>query len=260
MIEVVGIVFEKGSRIYYFSPNGESKYQKNDRIIVETDRGLQIGTVIQENITLHKSKLKLPLKSIYRIANDEDEKTQIQNKEEAKKAISKVEKLVTNLRLDMKIVDAEFTLDKRQLMFHFLSENRIDFRELVKEIAKIYKTRIELRQIGIRDKAKNIGGIGVCGRELCCSKFLTDFDNVSINMAKNQNIALNPTKINGSCGRLLCCLNYENDLYSNLKKELPLIGEIINTKEGKGKVVAINVLKQAYKLQLENNEIIEIIK
>lgn len=260
MIEVVGIVFEKGSRTYYFSPNNNLKYQKNDRIIVETDRGLQIGTVVQENIELPKSKLKLPLKSIYRIAKEEDENTQIQNKEDSKKAIIKVEKLIANLKLDMKIVDAEFTLDKRQLMFHFVSENRIDFRELVKEIAKIYKTRIELRQIGIRDKAKNVGGLGVCGRELCCSKFLTEFDNVSINMAKNQNIALNPTKINGACGRLLCCLTYENDLYSDLKKELPSIGEFVKVKEGKGKVIAINVLKQAYKVQLENNEIIEIIK
>ena len=158
----------------------------------------------------------------------------------------------------MKIIDSSYTLNREQLLFHFLSDNRIDFRNLAKELASIYKTRIELRQVGVRDKAKNIGGMGMCGCTLCCSKFLNEFDSVSINMAKNQNLSLNPTKINGACGRLLCCLKYEDETYEELRKDLPKIGKIVETKQGKGKVVSLDVLKGTYNVEIENIGIVKV--
>lgn len=257
MIDVVGVSFNERGRIYYFSPN-ELVIDKGATVIVETEKGLQIGKMKTELKKMKKDNLNLPLKKVLRIASDEDLKTQAKNVADSEKALFECQKLVKKYNLDMKLIDASFTFDRKQLMFHFTSENRIDFRDLAKELAAIFKTRIELRQIGVRDKAREVGGLGPCGRMLCCSKFLYNFDTVSINMAKNQNIALNPCKINGSCGRLLCCLTYENDNYTQAKANMPEVGNRINCGKVIGEVISVDILNGVYKIQTENNEIITI--
>jgi cell fate regulator YaaT (PSP1 superfamily) len=259
MIDVVGICFNDKGRIYYFSPSALS-LEKDMNVIVETERGMQYGKIVISNKKVKKDNLNLPLKRIVRIATKDDDATQKNNLEDNLKALKECNKLVKKHNLNMKLIDASFTFDRKQLLFHFIADNRIDFRELAKELAAIYKTRIELRQIGVRDKAKEVGGLGPCGRLLCCSRFLYNFDTVSINMAKNQNIALNPNKINGSCGRLLCCLTYENDLYIEAKKDLPQIGQKIETANGEGQVISVDILGNSYKVQLSNEEIITIKK
>lgn len=230
MVDVIGISFDKGKRIYYFSPNS-IELNINDKVIVETERGKQYGTVVTNVISKKAENLNLPLKNVLKKADLDDENKYKSNIELSKKAMKDCERLLKKYKLNMKLIDSSFTFDREQLMFHFLSDVRIDFRALAKDLAAIYKTRIELRQVGVRDKAKEIGGIGPCGRLLCCSKYLVDFDSVSINMAKNQNISLNPTKINGVCGRLLCCLTYENETYEEYRKELPNLGERVKYKE-----------------------------
>ena len=200
----------------------------------------------------------MPLKRIIRIATKDDRKKHELNLNEEKKAMKECEKLIKKYNLNMKVIDANFTFDKEQLMYHFLSDSRIDFRNLAKELAGIFKTRIELRQIGVRDKAKEIGGIGPCGRTLCCTDYLVNFDSVSINMAKNQNLSLNPNKINGSCGRLLCCLTYENDVYEEYKKSLPNLGDKVKYNEKNGKVVDLNILKKSYTIRTDDDEYLTI--
>lgn len=259
MIDVVGVSFNEKGRVYYFSPVGLN-LKNNDTIIVETERGLQFGKVVIANTKIKKDNLNLPLKEVIRIATKEDFKIHENNTKDAAQAFKECNRLISKYNLKMKLIDASFTFDRKQLLFHFLADNRIDFRELAKELASIYKTRIELRQIGVRDKAREVGGIGPCGRLLCCSKFLYSFDAVSINMAKNQNIALNPSKINGACGRLLCCLTYENEEYTEAKKDMPEVGNIICDKNGKGEVVSVDTLNRTYKMKLENNEIITVNK
>lgn len=251
MIDVVGVMFEENGRVYYFSPAGQ-ELEKEMTVIVETERGTQFGRIVLENSKVKKENLNLPLKSVLRIANNDDINLQQKNIRDNSKAFEECKKLITKFKLDMNLIDACFTFDHKQLLFHFTAESRIDFRDLAKELAAIYKTRIELRQIGIRDKAKAIGGIGPCGRMLCCTSFLYDFGSVSISMAKNQNIALNPGKINGSCGRLLCCLEYENDNYTEAKKEMPEVGQIVEIKEGKGKVISIDPLAKTYRVDIIN--------
>ena len=257
MIEVVGVVFKKNSKIYYFSPNG-LKIKKGINVIVETERGLQFGTVEIENTEIENFKIKTSLSKVVRISSKKDYEKHLKNLEEAKKALKKCKELVEKYELNMAILDASYTFDKSQLLFTFLSDNRVDFRKLAKDLANIYKTRIELRQVGVRDKAKEIGGYGCCGRPLCCSKFLTDFDSVSINMAKNQNIALNPTKINGVCGRLLCCLKYENECYKECLKNLPKLGKKVETEHGEGKVISTDILKQTYRVDVPDHGIVEV--
>ena len=200
----------------------------------------------------------MPLKRIIRIATKDDRKKHELNLNEEKKAMKECEKLIKKYNLNMKVIDANFTFDKEQLMYHFLSDSRIDFRNLAKELAGIFKTRIELRQIGVRDKAKEIGGIGPCGRTLCCTDYLVNFDSVSINMAKNQNLSLNPNKINGSCGRLLCCLTYENDVYEEYRKSLPNLGDKVKYNEKNGKVVELNILKKSYTILTDDDEYLTI--
>ena len=217
MKEVIGVSFTEGKRIYYFDP-ANIKPNFGDDVIVETERGLQYGKIATLIVEKNEKSLNMPLKRIIRIATKDDRKKHELNLNEEKKAMKECEKLIKKYNLNMKVIDANFTFDKEQLMYHFLSDSRIDFRNLAKELAGIFKTRIELRQIGVRDKAKEIGGIGPCGRTLCCTDYLVNFDSVSINMAKNQNLSLNPNKINGSCGRLLCCLTYENDVYEEYIK------------------------------------------
>ena len=243
MIEVVGVSLKKGGKIYYFSPNGLI-LKKGTSVIVKTERGLQLGMIETENTEIEEQKLKSSLSEVVRISS--------------KKALKKCKDLVEKYELNMMILDASYTFDRSQLLFTFLADNRVDFRKLAKDLAAIYKTRIELRQVGVRDKAKEIGGYGTCGRELCCSKFLCDFDSVSISMAKNQNIALNPSKINGCCGRLLCCLKYEDECYKELNKKLPKLGKKVNTEYGEGKIISIDVLKQKYKVDIKEHGIVEV--
>ncbi len=249
MIDVVGVSFEENGRIYYFAPSGFDVSEKTN-VIVETERGLQFGTVVISNTKIKKDNLNLPLKKVIRIATESDLETHQRNLKDNYKAFEDCKRLIEKHNLNMKLIDATFTFDRKQLLFHFTADERIDFRELAKELASIYKTRIELRQIGIRDKARSVGGVGPCGRMLCCTSFLYDFDSVSINMAKNQNIALNPSKINGSCGRLLCCLTYENDTYLEGKKGLPEVGQIVKVKEGTGKVVSVEPLVGKYHVEI----------
>ena len=259
MINVCGVKFSEKGRMYYFKKNGINT-NLNMNVVVETERGLQLGTIVKEDKQIEESSLVTPLKNVIRVASKYDIKQSEKNIKECEKALEIAKSLVKELNLKMKLLDASYTLDRNQLLFNFVSDERIDFRELAKRLAAIYRTRIELRQIGIRDKAREVGGLGPCGRFLCCNTFLTDFTSVSINMAKNQFLALNPTKINGLCNRLLCCLNYEDETYSYLKKELPKIGMIMKTDKGEGKVVAIDVFKKTYSLEFDDNtiEVIEV--
>ncbi len=258
MIKVVGIKFLDGSRIYYFSPNNLEITMGNN-VIVETERGMQFGQAVTDILEMNKDQVFLPLKDVIRIANDNDLKTNDKNTKDAEKALEYARTLVEQDDLEMKLYDASYTFDRKKLTFKFIADERIDFRELAKNLAGKYKTRIELRQIGVRDKAKEIGGIGPCGRPLCCSEFLNNFNSVTINMAKNQGIALNPTKINGSCGRLLCCLGYEDFVYSDYKKNLPKQGEYVTKNGKKGRVIEVNVLNRSYKFKTEDDETIEVI-
>ncbi len=225
-------------------------------VVFDMDKTLNIGKIIQ----LDKNSKKNIDAKIVRIASKKDIDNNFKNIEEANKALAKCEKLIKKYNLDMRLIDATYTLDKKQLVFQFTSDNRVDFRELAKELASIYKTRIELRQIGVRDKAKCIGGIGVCGKELCCSQYLHEMDTVSINMAKNQKLALTPSKINGSCGRLLCCLKYEDKQYCTLKKGLPEVGEEVETEFGKGTVEAVDICNRTYKVSVPSHGTVEIKK
>lgn len=256
MVEVYGIEFIDNNKIYFFDSNNK-KATIGDLVIVETEKGTQIAKIVTSPKKVKKNQYK-NLKKIIRLADDEDKKINDENIEDAKKTLKRAEKIAKKLKLNMKFLSANYTFDRNQLFISFTSENRVDFRELAKELASIYKTRIELRQIGIRDKAREISGIGQCGRKLCCSSFLGSIDSVSINMVKNQNLSLNPNKINGQCGRLLCCLNYEDDNYSELRKGMPNIGDEVETEKGKAKVISLNILERKYTAMTEENDKVEI--
>lgn len=256
MIKAVGISFKENGKVYHFSPNGQI-CKVGDRVIVETERGSQLGIVRTEEFDLKDEVLKTSLSLIQRIATSNDISKHEKNINDAKEAVKKCRELIEKYSLNMYIIDANFTFDRNQLFIRFMADERVDFRSLAKELANIYKTRIELRQVGVRDKAKEIGGYGPCGRGLCCAKFMADFDSVSINMAKNQNIALNPTKINGTCGRLMCCLKYEDEGYKECRKGLPKEGKKIITPEGEGKVISVDVLRGTYRVNIPNTGIVE---
>mgnify|MGYP002645526202 CR=1 FL=1 len=255
-MELIGANFKENGKVYYFDSNNFN-LQENDFIIVETERGLQFAKVINKKYVDEKLIIN-NLRCVVKKANESDYKKHIKNTRDSLMALNKAIKLAEKYKLNMKFLDASFTFDRNQLMFYFLSDNRVDFRDLAKELASIYKTRIELRQIGVRDKAKEVSGLGLCGRELCCSCFLNDLDSVTINMAKNQNIALNPNKINGLCGRLLCCLKYEDDLYTYNRRDMPNIGDIVNTIKGDGKVISIDILQRRFRVDVPNEGIIEL--
>ncbi len=255
MIDVVVVKSLQTNGIYYLAPN-TLELKKNDEVVFETENGPLIGVVCKETYKEKKDNLVLPLDKVLRIADKKDHDKYNKNVSEAEKALEDAKKYSNKLELDMNFVDAYFNLDKSQLVFLFLSETRIDFRELAKKLAAKYKTRIELRQVGVRDKAKRVGGLGPCGLFLCCNSFLADFNSVSINMAKNQMLALNPTKINGLCGRLLCCLGYENDTYTEMKKGLPKIGLVADTPLGMGKVVSVDIFKKTYSVDLKDQGIV----
>lgn len=257
MYKVVGIEFTNSNRIYFFDPKN-IKINKGDKIVVETERGLQLGIARKDIEEVDESKIVLPFKPVLRLANKDDISKYEKNKKLEEESIEKATKIASELELDMRFISSNMTLDKTQLTLNFLADERIDFRELAKKLANIYKTRIELRQIGVRDKAKEIGGIGPCGRFLCCNTFLNDFNSVSINMAKNQYLSLNPTKINGICGRLLCCLKYEDDTYSEMKKEYPPLGTIVKKDGNEGKIVLHNVFKRTYVIEKKDKTQVEV--
>ena len=244
MIEVIGVNFKENGKVYYFNSN-DTNLKENDYVIVETERGLQFAKVINKKYVDKKLVIN-NLKNVIRKASDSDYKKNRKNEKDANNALINAIKIAEKYKLNMKFIEASFTFDRNQLMFYFLSDNRVDFRDLAKDLASIYKTRIELRQIGVRDKAKEISGIGLCGRELCCASFLCDLDSVTINMAKNQNLSLNPSKINGLCGRLLCCLKYEDDLYTYNRKDMPNVGDIVNTVKGDGKVLSVDIPRRKF--------------
>lgn len=253
MHHVVGVRFKKAGKIYYFAP-GDLDLPKGEWVIVETSRGIEYGKVVLEKKEVDESDVVLPLKQVIRIANDNDKTIVEENKEQARTAFQVCTEKITEHNLDMKLVDVEYTFDRNKVLFYFTADGRIDFRELVKDLAAIFRTRIELRQIGVRDEAKMLGGIGPCGRILCCSSFLGDFEPVSIKMAKDQNLSLNPAKISGLCGRLMCCLKYENDHYESMKEVMPDLGKEIVTPEGKGRVVGLNILEHLVQVELVEPE------
>ncbi|WP_040206593.1 PSP1 domain-containing protein [Neobacillus jeddahensis] len=253
MYDVVGVRFKKAGKIYYFDP-GDLSIEKDDFVIVETVRGVEYGKAVIARKQVEEHDVVLPLKKVVRIADHKDRMIVEENKQAAEEAYQVCNEKVNEHQLDMKLVDVEYTFDRNKVIFYFTADGRVDFRELVKDLAAIFRTRIELRQIGVRDEAKMLGGIGPCGRMLCCSTFLGDFDPVSIKMAKDQNLSLNPTKISGLCGRLMCCLKYENDEYESAKEALPDLGEIIETPQGKGKVVGLNILERVLQIELKEQE------
>ncbi len=250
LIEVVGVKFKEAGKNYYFSPNGK-KIDVGTIVVVETARGIEVGTVTIANREVPENKVVMPLKSVIRIATKEDLKKIEENKQKEKNAFNIcIEKIAAN-KLDMKLVDVEYTFDGSKILFYFTAEGRVDFRELVKDLASVFHTRIELRQIGVRDEAKLLGGLGICGRPFCCKTFLGEFQSVSIKMAKEQGLSLNPTKISGTCGRLMCCLNYEQEAYESLLKTTPKVGASVMTAQGKGTVVEVNLLTGILKVHLD---------
>lgn len=253
MKNIIGVRFKKLGKIYFFNPKG-LKIRKGDKVIVETAQGEEYGEVMISNRFVEDDKIVTPLKKVIRIANYKDHKHYEECRKKEKEAFDVCLKKIKEHKLDMTLTDVEYKFDNSKILFYFTADGRIDFRELVKDLAAIYKTRIELRQIGVRDEVKRIGGNGVCGRELCCCSFLSDFETVSIKMAKEQNMSLNPSKISGNCGRLMCCLKYESDVYEEKLERLPNIGAIVKTEDGEGEVDSIETLKERVRVKIKDNE------
>lgn len=249
MVKVVGVRFRNAGKIYYFGP-GKLDIHAGMHVIVETARGVEMGTVMTEPKGVSEEEVIQPLKPVIRIATEADEKTVAKNREKEKDAFRICLEKIAKHKLDMKLVEAEYTFDNNKLLFYFTADGRIDFRELVKDLAAVFRTRIELRQIGVRDETKIMGGIGICGRALCCNTYLSEFAPVSIKMAKEQNLSLNPTKISGLCDRLMCCLKYEQDNYEQTRKRMPRVGREIITPDGVGVINAINVLEETVRVRI----------
>ncbi len=251
MVKVVGIRFRNAGKIYYFGP-GTLDLETGNHVIVETARGVEMGTVMIAPREVPEDTVIQPLKPVIRIATDADERVVVKNREKEKEAFQICLEKIAKHKLDMKLVEAEYTFDNNKLLFYFTADGRIDFRELVKDLAAVFRTRIELRQIGVRDETKILGGVGICGRELCCHSYLSEFAPVSIKMAKEQNLSLNPTKISGVCGRLMCCLKNEEETYEYLNSRLPNVGDFVTTDDGfRGEVSSVNVLRQLVKVLVE---------
>ena len=251
MIKVVGVRFRNAGKVYYFDPAG-LEIERNTHVIVETARGIEYGTVVGGMMEVDDEKIAQPLKPVLRIATERDDKQEAENRVKEKEALKICHEKIQKHGLDMKLIDAEYTFDNNKVLFYFTADGRIDFRELVKDLASVFKTRIELRQIGVRDETKILGGIGICGRPLCCHTYLPEFAPVSIKMAKEQNLSLNPTKISGVCGRLMCCLKNEEETYEELNRALPGIGDYVTTDDGlKGEVASVNVLRQLVKVVVD---------
>lgn len=250
MAEVIGVRFKDVGKVYYFDPNGK-QIELGSKVIVETARGVECGEVAMTNREVKDEEIVTPLKQVIRVATDEDLKQVAANKEKQKQAFEQCQAKIEEHKLDMKLVDVEYTFDNNKILFYFTADGRVDFRELVKDLAAIFRTRIELRQIGVRDEAKMLGGLGICGKTFCCSTFLGEFQPVSIKMAKEQGLSLNPTKISGTCGRLMCCLKYEQEAYEDLLRVTPKVGALVNTDDGKGIVVEVNLLTGMLKVRLD---------
>ncbi|MFR7873625.1 MAG: stage 0 sporulation family protein [Christensenellales bacterium] len=253
MKNIVGVRFKKTGKVYFFDP-GYIQLNLKDKVVVETSMGEDIGEVVINKRNIEEDKLTKPLKKVIRLANPKDLKRLAENVGKEKKAFKVCQQKIKEYNLNMNLVEVEFRFDNSKAIFYFTADGRIDFRELVKDLAAIYKTRIELRQIGVRDEVRKIGGNGMCGRELCCCSFLNDFDIVSIKMAKEQSASLNPSKISGNCGRLMCCLKYEQNVYEEKNSRLPREGAIVETADGKGVVCGVETLKEKIKVQFENEE------
>ncbi len=252
MTEVIGVRFKEVGKVYTFDPIG-MQIEAGTSVIVETARGVECGTVALSNHEVPEEDIVAPLKPIIRIATEEDLKTIEKNRELEKKAFDTCQEKIEKHNLEMKLIDVEYTFDGKKILFYFTADGRVDFRELVKDLAAVFKTRIELRQIGVRDEAKMVGGLGICGRPLCCNNHLSEFAPVSIKMAKEQGLSLNPTKISGTCGRLMCCLKYEQDSYEHLLKITPKVGAVVDTKEGRGTVVDVNLISGQIKVCLDRS-------
>ena len=250
-VEVVDIQFRPGQKVYYFDPNGIT-CRAGDHVIIDTARGDEYGTCTNGNHRIPKKDIVAPLRPVLRIATAQDEKIAKENQEKEKKAFEVCMQKITEQQLDMQLVSAECAFDGSKILFFFTADERVDFRELVKNLASVFHTRIELRQIGVRDKAKMVGGLGICGRPFCCASFLEDFQPVSIKMAKTQNLSLNPTKISGTCGRLMCCLNYEQEAYEDLLRTSPKAESFVDTPDGRGTVVEVDLLRQRVKVKMED--------
>ncbi len=252
MAEVIGVKFSSTGKVYYFDPD-KRILARGEKVIVETARGVECGEVALENREVADDSIVQPLRKLIRIATEDDFKKIEENKQKEKKAYALCEKKIAEHKLDMKLVDVEYTFDNSKILFYFTSDGRVDFRELVKDLAAMFRTRIELRQIGVRDEAKLLGGIGICGRPFCCSTFLNGFQPVSIKMAKEQGLSLNPVKISGTCGRLMCCLKYEQEAYSDLLKTTPKVGAIVSTQDGKGTVIEVNLITRKLTVRLDKS-------
>ena len=254
MVKVIGVRFRTAGKIYFFDPL-KFDVKRGDHVIVETARGIEYGTVVGDPKEVEDDKVIQPLKPVLRVATARDTEQENANKQKEREAFKICLEKIKKHKLDMKLIDAEYTFDNNKVLFYFTADGRIDFRELVKDLASVFKTRIELRQIGVRDETKIMGGIGICGRTLCCHAHLSEFVPVSIKMAKEQNLSLNPTKISGMCGRLMCCLKHEEETYEYLNRKLPNVGDYVTTDDGlKGKVHSVNVLRQLVKVLIENND------
>lgn len=254
MRKIIGIRFRTAGKVYYFDPL-HFEIKKGDHVIVETARGIEYGTAVSGIRELEEEKITQPLKPVIRIATERDDKQQADNKVKEKEAFQICLEKIKKHNLEMKLIDTEYTFDNNKILFYFTADGRIDFRELVKDLASVFKTRIELRQIGVRDETKVLGGMGICGRALCCHTFLSEFAPVSIKMAKEQNLSLNPTKISGVCGRLMCCLKNEEETYEELNRRLPNVGDLVTTEDGyKGEVQSVNVLRQLVKIIVDTGD------
>lgn len=253
MIDIVGIRFKEAGKIYYFNPL-ELTLEVGQDVIVQTSRGIEFGTVVISNKQISEKALKNPLKEVIRVATEEDKKTHQKNIKDAADAIEICEKKIEKHGLEMKLIDSEYTFKRNKIIFYFTADGRVDFRSLVRDLASIFKTRIELRQIGVRDEAKMIGGVGICGRKTCCSYWKTSFDSISINMAKDQSLSLNPAKISGICGRLMCCIKYEHSTYKDLLKSMPDKGLKVETPDGKGYIKNRNILNQSVNVVLKETK------
>lgn len=254
MKKIIGVRFRTAGKVYFFDP-GKFTVKRGDHVIVETVRGIEYGTVVSPAKEIAEDKLTQPLKSVLRVATERDDEQEKQNREKEKEALKICLEKIRKHGLEMKLIDAEYTFDNNKVLFYFTADGRIDFRELVKDLASVFRTRIELRQIGVRDETKILGGIGICGRPLCCHSYLSEFAPVSIKMAKEQNLSLNPTKISGVCGRLMCCLKNEEETYEELNRKLPGIGDHVTTDDNlKGEVHSVNVLRQTVKVLVETGD------
>ena len=253
MIEIIGVRFKKVGKIYYFSPNGLD-IQLDDDVIVETAKGIECGKVVIPKREIDEEQFSTPVKPVIRVATQKDYETIEKNKAKEKDAFDICLKKIQKHGLKMNLIDVECTFDNNKMLFYFTADGRVDFRELVKDLASVFRTRIELRQIGVRDEAKKLGGLGICGQPFCCSRFLGDFQPVSIKMAKEQSLSLNPTKISGTCGRLMCCLNYEQESYEELLKITPKVGAVVKTADGKGVVEDVNLLTGKLRVKMDKTD------